>query len=1017
MVSEEHYFTKEFSQNDKLTRNCSFIRERLIFFIPALILITFLIYVNNSVYAAETNYTVLDYCETLTGWTGPHGFELDGENSMEGNACVSSTGEDLVSFSKTYTPHNTYLSEENGYLKFWFYISDASLYDNTGQIEITSSGSFDVDEYSWNLNNIYISDGWNYLVLSFASANKNGSPDLSAINFFRIYGFYSDVVTLKIDEIIFSYDMELPLPGQVFDKCNYITGWSGNDEIVRDPYNKMEGTACISSNGDGTNRFIKSFIHINANVGFEKGYLNFWLYVSDISRFEEAGQVEITSSGGSDVDEYSWPIKCMNLKNGWNHVFLKLSEANVSGSPDLTLINYFRFYNFMTDSVLLRIDDIRFTENLPQKPVKVNPNTLNNKVLFGYQGWFAAPGDSSLHDHWVHWFKNNIPDADNATFDCWPDLSEYDEDELFTTDMEYFFDGGPAKLYSAYRYKTVDRHFRWMKENQLDGVFLQRFISNTRYTEGLDFVDKVTDNVMKSCEKYERVFAIEFCIQEGETWWVEQIKSDWMHLVDDLNIILNPYYLKHKGRPLIGIYGIGFEMYSYATPSEAQELIDWFHFNAPDKYRATVMTGVPATWRTDAEYIDFYSTVDVIKPWSVGRYDDVASIDGFLNQYIAPDKEFCDNHGIDYIPVIWPGFSWYNLQRDGEYQKNQFPRYGGEFYWRQSYNVNRADVNMIFIAMYDEVDEGTAMYKIEPSEKHVPTEGFWVTLDIDEYDLPSDWYLRLSCETGRVLRNEIANDNKLPAIPNTLGVDTLHISQGIYPQTVIPEEMHGCEGETKQVSAIVFNALWQNWSTGSSDIITDVYCDYSKEVWLVAGNSCGNSSDTMSLIVHSSPTINLGVVDTVSGDESLTVSLDDNYVRYLWDDEVGDTAFIANSSSLNPGLNEIVLTVVDHNGCKGYDLLFVYLEDGGVVIRELNETENLNIYPNPCIESVNLVFSSSELSEINLSLFDIEGHKVYSEMTKTGKTITLKTDKLVKGNYFLHIKIKDYNGIVTIVKN
>jgi len=523
--------------------------------------------------------------------------------------------------------------------------------------------------------------------------------------------------------------------------------------------------------------------------------------------------------------------------------------------------------------------------------------------------------------------------------------------------------------------------------------------------------------VMKSCEKYERVFAFEFCIQQNEDYWVEVIKNDWMHLVDDLNVTLNPYYLKHKGRPLVGIYGIGFDMYSYATPEEAQELIDWFHTGAPEKYRATIMVGVPESWRTDADYIDFYSTVDVIKPWSVGRYSDEGSADNFLNQYILPDKDYCDDHQIDYLPVIWPGFSWYNLQRDGEYQKNAYPREGGDFYWRQSYNVNKADVNMIFIAMYDEVDEGTAMYKIEPHQENAPTTGFWVTLDADGYDLPSDWYLRLASETGRTLREEVLNDYDLPAVPNVLSIDSLNVVPGVLPEVTLPVELHACEGETEQVTALVTNALWQNWSVGGSGTVANIYCDNSKNIWLSAGNSCGSSSDTLYLAVHSNPEIDLGPADSIHAHESITISVEDEYVRYLWNNNVGGSSFIADNTTLNPGENEIVLIVTDHNNCKATDSKDIYLFDETTVNRYITKNESIVVYPNPCTYNVNLVFNGQDPCEKYISVYNAQGGKISEIKAGTEQFVTLKISHLPKGNYFVGIESEEYNTVIPIVKN
>ena len=964
---------------------------------------------------AETEYVSLDACETITGWTGPHDIFIDTENMMQGSGCVGSSGDELVSFSKVYSPRNTYMTEEEGYLKFWLYISDVSLYDHIGQIEITSSGSFDVDEYSWNMNNIFLKNGWNYMVLPFATASKNGTPDLSAINFFRIYGFYTDSVTIKLDFIIFHDDNTILLPGAQIDACDITTGWYGHNNIYRDLVNRMEGYGSLVSYGNGTDRFTKVFNPIDANVTFDKGYLNFWLYVSDINTFEEIGQVEITSSGGPDVDEYNWFVKCLELKNGWNQIYLKLTHANKNGNPDLRAINFFRFYNHMSDTVLVGIDDIRFTENAPPKPQFPDPYTLDNKVLFGYQGWFGAPADSSLRDQWVHWFRNNIPDADNASFDNWPDLSEYDEDELFETDMQYS-GGEPAKLYSAYRYKTVDRHFKWMYEHQLDGVFLQRFIALTRWDGGLDFIDKVAENVKKSSIKYQRVWAIEFCIQENEDYWIEAIKNDWMHLVDDLNVTLNPYYIKHKGKPLVGIYGIGFDMYSYATPEEAQELIDWFHSGAPEKYRATIMVGVPESWRSNTNYIDFYSTVDVIKPWTVGRYGDESGADNFLSQYIAPDKAYCDAHQIDYLPVIWPGSSRYNQLRDGEFRKNHFPRNGGKFYWRQSYNVNRADVNMIFIAMFDEVDEGTAMFKIEPHQENIPTEGYWLTLDADGYELPSDWYLRLASETGRILRKEIINDPVVPAIPNLLSIDSLNYISSVVPEIILPNELHGCEGNILEVTPIVRNLSWVSWSDGTTDTINSIYCDNSKNVWLTGGNSCGTSSDTLNLIVHANPVIDLGPADTLYGNESITLSVPGSYVVYLWNNIKGDSIFIANNAVLNLGLNEISLSVFDHNNCKGSDEVYIYLFENPDITKEPDQYRSIIAYPNPCQQNIQIILNGFDHAERYISIFDVHGKEVQTQYVGYDRKVSFNINQLPPGSYFLHIHAKDYQDVISFVK-
>jgi hypothetical protein len=66
---------------------------------------------------------------------------------------------------------------------------------------------------------------------------------------------------------------------------------------------------------------------------------------------------------------------------------------------------------------------------------------------------------------------------------------------------------------------------------------------------------------------------------------------------------------------------------------------------------------------------------------------------------------------------------------------------------------------------YDEVNEGTAMFKLAARRQDAPDQGHWLTLDADGESLPSDWYLRLAGEITRMFRGEIPPDSKLPAKP------------------------------------------------------------------------------------------------------------------------------------------------------------------------------------------------------------------------------------------------------------
>jgi hypothetical protein len=393
----------------------------------------------------------------------------------------------------------------------------------------------------------------------------------------------------------------------------------------------------------------------------------------------------------------------------------------------------------------------------------MDASTLSNKLLFGYQAWFACTNDGSPPNRWVHWFRSQTPVATNATFDFWPDISELDADELFATGMT-MSNGTPARVYGAYKHKTVMRHFRWMHDYGIDGVFLQRFSSELGDRSFADWRNQAAYNCRAGAEAYGRVFAIMYDISgQNSNTLVATLTNDWTYLSGTMRLTNSARYLRHKGKPVVAIWGLGFTDRP-GTAADAQAVVTWFKAAG-----CTVMGGVPTNWRaltgdskTDPAWAGVYRSFDIISPWSVGRYSSSSGADNFRQNYIVPDLAEARLNGRDYLPVIWPGFSWRNLNGG---PLNQIPRFGGRFWWRQLYNARFAGCNMIYGAMFDEVDEGTAMYKLAPTPAQLPAQGTFVPLNIDGEALPADWYLRLAREGGRMLRGEIPLTSTRPINP------------------------------------------------------------------------------------------------------------------------------------------------------------------------------------------------------------------------------------------------------------
>ena len=376
--------------------------------------------------------------------------------------------------------------------------------------------------------------------------------------------------------------------------------------------------------------------------------------------------------------------------------------------------------------------------------------------MFGYQGWFGCPDDGSTLARWEHWFRPGQP-ASAATLrvDMWPDLSELPAEEHCATPLA-LPDGRNAPLYSAYRRGAVDMHFRWMREYGLPGVFLQRFTPGLDREPVREFRDTVARHVREAAEANGRVFALMYDISghRAETL-VEDIKRDWTYAVDVLRLTESPRYLAHRGRPLLAIWGFGFTDRP-ATARHAAELIDFFKNHPDPRYRVTLFGGVPSGWRTlsrDAlpgqEWASVYRSLDVLSPWAVGRFRDHPGIERFYREQVSPDLVEARAAGIEYMPVVFPGFSWRNMNPGAPV--NQIPRHGGRFLWRQIEQALAAGSGMLYGAMFDEVDEGTAMFKVAATARDAPAGIATVTLDADGVQTPADWYLRLAREAQLLL--------------------------------------------------------------------------------------------------------------------------------------------------------------------------------------------------------------------------------------------------------------------------
>ena len=367
--------------------------------------------------------------------------------------------------------------------------------------------------------------------------------------------------------------------------------------------------------------------------------------------------------------------------------------------------------------------------------------------MAGYQGWFNAPGDGAGRG-WYHYNRQGRLEPGYCTIDFWPEVSEYPV--LYETAFK-FADGTPAYLPSSHDSTTVDTHFRWMKEYGLDGVFMQRFVGEISNPSGNAHFTTVLGHAMKSANRYDRAIAVMYDLsgmpRRGPEILLRDIDSIAVrhHLFDHE---ANPSYLYHNGKPLVSVWGIGFNDNRRYGFDEAETIIRGL------KDRGySIMIGVPTRWRTlekdtvqDERLHSLILECDVVMPWFVGRYDEKSYPE--FHSLIKEDIKWARKHKVDYAPLCFPGFSWANMYKGR--RSNQIPRNRGSFFKSQLDYCIGAGAKMLYIAMFDEIDEGTAIFKIASKVPEPAPGSVFVPL---EEGLSPDHYLRLAGEAaGKVKR-------------------------------------------------------------------------------------------------------------------------------------------------------------------------------------------------------------------------------------------------------------------------
>jgi len=370
----------------------------------------------------------------------------------------------------------------------------------------------------------------------------------------------------------------------------------------------------------------------------------------------------------------------------------------------------------------------------------VDSSTLKDKVMAGYQGWFSAPNDL-IDSGWIHWCRNNTMIPDNFTTDMWPDLGEYSPYTRFDAGSVTTRGGLQAQVFSSSSPETTRLHFRWMRKYNIDGAFLQRFLSANQNPATSQHW--VLNNVREAANQEGRIWAIEYDVSGlSDANVLSTLSTDWQWLCDHFNLRQDPRYAHEGGKPVVFIWGLPFADRGFSV-GVADQVVNYFKTD-PTYGNNYVIGGIPNVWGSMSAWTEHFQRYDGLLVWQTSNYN--------------TDMTTFTSWGKDYFPHIWPGFSWANLQKQPA-SASYTPRNGGTYYWGKIYGAVGSGVQRLFVGMFDEYDEGTAVMEMSDDPPNPSANyGRFITND----GMPSDWWLSLSGEARAMMYKQRTYSSTMP---------------------------------------------------------------------------------------------------------------------------------------------------------------------------------------------------------------------------------------------------------------
>ncbi|KAI1387107.1 uncharacterized protein F4822DRAFT_273740 [Hypoxylon trugodes] len=369
----------------------------------------------------------------------------------------------------------------------------------------------------------------------------------------------------------------------------------------------------------------------------------------------------------------------------------------------------------------------------------IDTSTLNGKLFVGYQAWFRKPFEDNGNSHWTT--DTPTPEVGHVGVDMIPNITGYPPECLFDTNFT-LPDGEATKFYTNDCEGVVDLHFKMMADAGISGAFIQRFYGYINEANG-GWIN-ILNYVKTAAEKYGRGFVIEYDLNGASTTSTNVTETFLADLGSLGSLTSSSAYVHHNGKPVLEIWGFG--IVTEVSVDDGIAIV-----TALKNAGWYVILGVQQAWHAELAadqpggYGPVYRLADMIQPWTVGAYGFDNYDDFHDGRQAVEDANALRDLGIESSIVVWPGGSSSNANPNEAF--DHFPRFNGTFYQKQLDGAVNLKPSFVFGAMFDEVNEGTAVLPVLRNRELPTNQRF---LGIDD-DMEPDYYLKMAGDAASKL--------------------------------------------------------------------------------------------------------------------------------------------------------------------------------------------------------------------------------------------------------------------------